>query len=933
MASNKYAVETAFHLIDKATESLNKIGVKGNAVGKALKKDFMRAQDQLASLGKAAGKAALAIGAAGVAAAGAFAVKGVKDAIEFNTAFTKVSTVADTTKVSLDQLNRGLIEVSNQTGIAATELANMQYDAIVSGISTADSIDFLSTAVKASKASFSETGTVIDSLTKVINAYGLEASEAQKIAGQMLITNNLGKTSFDALNSSLGKVLPTAARLNVGTDELFASLTALTANSIETPKAVKGLEKILETVQRPTDAAARAARRLGIDFSVSAIRSKGLSGFLKDIQEKTGGSEEAIMSLFGSVESLNAITVLTGKGAGQFADALEQMQNAAGAVDTAFNKVMKTPAERWARIMNKIKNAGINLGTALLPMVEKVMGKVEEFTDKLKDYDFTPVAGKIGVVFDKIFQAGQFFVWLVGVAWKLRVPIIAVAAAVAIYRGGMLVAAAAVNAFTAAQNIAKGVQLVAALITGNQTKAMALYKAGTMGATAQTTLFWVRQKAVSAFNFAGTIIKQGAAFVALKAQLIGAKVATVAYSVAQKACAAATAIMNGAMTIANTLFVASPIGWIVLAIGALIAVIVLCAKNWDKITAALQVAWEWIKNVAGIIWDGLCNAFNALTGFIQRNSEKVLAFITIFYGPFGFIISIVKELKDNWGAVVEAFKTDGIIAGLKKLGGVILSGILAPIQGFLEMLSKIPIIGEKIAPAADKIKEFRDQLKGVETENTVVQNIVPGSITNPVPETLTQTVNTTARIVPPLNNGINNRTITAAATAPGGASFPGETAPVPPQLNRVTPPAITRTGMAPIPAPQVDPVTIRVGKVEGLNEQLRGLTADVTLVENVVPGKINSVTPPIVDQPRRVTASPAMPSFSGVNLNNRTITAAATAPTPPMTTAEQYYYTEKTSREQVDIGIRTEPGTTATIARQPRSPNVRVFNAGGNNAR
>jgi hypothetical protein len=76
-----------------------------------------------------------------------------------------------------------------------------------------------------------------------------------------------------------------------------------------------------------------------------------------------------------------------------------------------------------------------------------------------------------------------------------------------------------------------------------------------------------------------------------------------------------------------------------------------------------------------------------------------------------------------------------------------------------------------------------------------------------------------------------------------------------------------------------------------------------------------------------------MPSFSGVNLNNRTITAAATAPTPPMTTAEQYYYTEKTSREHVDIGIRTEPGTTATIARQPRSPNVRVLNAGGNNAR
>jgi TP901 family phage tail tape measure protein len=930
MGSNRYAVETAFHLIDKTTETLNKIGVKGNAVGKQLKKDFMKAQDQLTSLGKTAVKAGAAIAAAGVAAAGAFAVKGVKDAIEYDTALRKVSTVADTTAVSMEEISKGLMSISNATGTAVAELADMQYSAIVSGISTADSVAFVGTAVKTASAAFTDSTTVIDGLTAVMNAYGLSASEADKIAGQMLITNNLGKTSFEELNSSLGKVLPTASRLNVGTDELFASLTALTANSIETPKAMKGLQKIFESLENPSTEAAKAAQRLGIDFSTAALRSKGLAGFLQDLQEKTGGSESALLSLFGTVESVNAVTVLTGKGAGQFTDALEAMTGATEALNTAFETVDASPAERWGDIVNIIRNAGINLGMKLLPIVEKVTEKVETFTTKLQEYDFTPVAEKIGSVFEKIFQAAEFFVWLAGVIWKLRVPILAIVAAVALYRGGMLVAAAAVNAFTAAQNIAKGVQLIAALVTGNQTKAMALYKAGTMGATVQTTLFWLRQKAAQGLNFAGTLIKQGASFIALKAQMVASTAATIAHAVAQKACAAATVIMNGAMSIANALFVASPIGWIVLAIGALIAVIILCAKNWDKITAALKIAWEWIKNVAGIIWDGLCNAFNALTGFIQNNSEKVLAFITIFTGPFGFIISIVKELKDNWGAVVEAFKTNGIIAGLKKLGGVILSGILAPIQGFLEMLSKIPIIGEKIAPAADKIKEFREQLKRVETENTVIQNVVPGEIENPVPATLTQTVNTTGWVVPA---PINNRTITASATTPALGSFTGETSPVPPQLNRAVPPAITRTGMASIPAPQVEPVTIRVGKVEGLNEQLRDLTADVTVVENVVPGKINSVTPPQIDQPRRVTAAPSVPSFSGVSLNNQTITAAATAPTPPMTTAEQYYYTERTSREQVDIGIKTEPGTTATITRRPRSPNVRVTASGGNNAR
>jgi TP901 family phage tail tape measure protein len=820
--ANKYAVETAFKLIDRATEPLTKIGVKGNAIGKALKKDFMKAQDQLASLGKAAVKAGAAIAAAGAAAVTAWAVKGIKDAIEYDSALRKVSTVADTTAVSMEELSRGLMKVSNETGTAVAELADFQYSAIVSGIKTADSVGFIETAVKAATASFTDTATVIDGLTSVLNAYGMEAGEASKIAGQMLITNNLGKTSFEELNGALGKVLPTAARLNVGTDELFASLTALTANSIETPKAVKGLEKILETVQRPTDAAAKAARRLGIDFSVSAIRSKGLAGFLKDIQEKTGGSEDAIMSLFGSVESLNAITVLTGKGAGQFTEALTEMQNATEKLNSSFETIDASPAERWGDIVNIIKNTGINLGTKLLPIIEKVTDKIEEVVGKLQDYDFTPVAEKISVVFDKILKSGEFFIWLAGAIWKLRVPILAVAGAVAVYRGGMLLAAAAVNGYTAAQNILKAAKLAVYLITGKQTQALALYKSGTMGASVQTILFAARQKAVQGVNFVVTIAKQAAAFIALKAQMIGAKIATIAYTIATNAVKVATTVWTGVQWALNAALTANPIGLIIVAIAALIAIIIIVVKNWDKITAAVKTAWEWFKNIASMIWDNLCKSFEALTGFVKDNSEKVLGFIAIFTGPFGFIISIVKELKDNWGAIVEVFKTDGIIEGFKRLGGVILSAVLAPIQGILEVLAKIPGIGELLGPAVDKINAFREELKGNEAVTTLIQKVVPAGVTDVTPRTITQT--------------------TAAANA-----------------------------------------------------------------------------------------AVSVPSYGVDNRNNRTITAAATPVTAPMTTAEQYMYSQTTNREQVDIGVRAEQGTSANVTRgRRRSPNIHVETSGGN---
>jgi TP901 family phage tail tape measure protein len=710
MASNKYAVETAFHLIDKATEPLNKIGVKGNAVGKALKKDFMKAQDQLASLGKAAGKAALAIGAAGVTAAGAFAVKGVKDAIEYQTALAKVKTIADTTKVPLNQLANDILNLSTKMGIGATGLSESVYQAISAGVATEKAVSMVEIASKAAIGGFTDTTTAIDGLTSVLNAYGLETERAVNIADQMLIAQNLGKTSFGDMAKTMGAVIPTAAALNVSTEELFSSVAALTANAIQTPQAMTGLKAALSNIQKPSSQAAELAKKLGINFSAAALQSKGFAGFLQDIAKATKGDQAILAQFFGSTEALNAVNVLIGSGADLFERSIEEMKNSTGTLETAFNTMMDTPEKRFEKILNTVKNAGIKLGTALLPIVEKVTEKIEVFVDELGTIDFQPIADKVGVVFEKIFQAAEFFVWLAGVIWKLRFPILAIVAVVALYRGGMLVAAAAVNAFTAAQNILKGVQLAGYLITGNQTKAMALYKAGTMGATVQTTLFWAKQKAAQGLNFAGTILKQGAAFVTQKAQLIASTAAIIAHAAAQKAAAVATGLMNGAMGIANSLFVASPIGWIVLAIGALIAIIILCVKNWDKITAALKIAWEWIKNVAGIVKDGLCNAFKSLTGFVSENSEKVLALIAIFTGPFGFIISIIKELKDNWGAIVEAFKTDGIIAGFKKLGGVILSAVLAPIQGLLEILAKIPGVRKLLGPAVEKIQEFRNNL-------------------------------------------------------------------------------------------------------------------------------------------------------------------------------------------------------------------------------
>jgi TP901 family phage tail tape measure protein len=221
------------------------------------------------------------------------------------------------------------------------------------------------------------------------------------------------------------------------------------------------------------------------------------------------------------------------------------------------------------------------------------------------------------------------------------------------------------------------------------------------------------------WNLRDFILVAAAAWHIYKAAMMAAVIASKIMGVvkAVQTLMAVQKSMNVVQATFNVLLTANPIGLIIAAIAILIGLIILAVRHWDTITAAISYAGQWIQYVALLIWDNLCGAFESLTGFISENSEKVLFFISIFTGPFGVIFSIINELRENWASIVETFKTDGIIAGLKRLGGVLISALLAPIQGFLEMLSKIPVIGEKIAPAAGKIEEFRNTLKGIDGKN------------------------------------------------------------------------------------------------------------------------------------------------------------------------------------------------------------------------
>ena len=317
------------------------------------------------------------------------ATAAVKMGNDFKNSMAKVSTIADTSKVSMGQLENQVKKLSNTTGVGVSNIAEAQYQAISAGVKTASSVKFVSTAVKAAKGGFTDAATAVG-LSTVINAYGLKAKDATKISDQMLTTQNFGKTSFGELASSMGKVIPIASSLNVSTNELFGSIAVLTKNGIATSEAVTGMKAAYSNILKPSSEAAEAAKKMGLNFSSAHLQSVGWAKFLDEIKEKTNGNTQEMAKLFGSTEALNSVTVLAGKGSADFAKSLEEMKKAGGATQRAYEATL-TPAERMNISINKLKNSLLQFGSALEPVFSEVADIIGAVGDRLNSLSKTQV--------------------------------------------------------------------------------------------------------------------------------------------------------------------------------------------------------------------------------------------------------------------------------------------------------------------------------------------------------------------------------------------------------------------------------------------------------------------------------------------------------------------------------------------------------------
>lgn len=619
-----------------------------------------------------ASKAAVAVGAfVSIRQAVNFGKDVVNTGMQFEQGMANVSAISGATGAELTALSDKAKEMGATTKFSAIEAADAMGYMGMAGWNSSQMIDGIAGIMNLAAASGEELASVSDIVTDALTAFGLKASDSAKFADVLAVASSKSNTNVSLLGESFKNVAATAGAMGYSMQDTTTALGLMANAGIKGSDAGTSLRGVMTRLAKPTAEVKQAMTALGISavntdgsmkplstlipelqtaFSSLTDSEKGqyatmiagknaLSGFLSivnsspddfySLSDAINNSEGAAQSMAdtmndtvsGKLTLLKSqfegvkIAIFDALGSSQFKGVLQSMSDGLGALTPSISGVTVAIGNGLFYAIQGIYNIGMTVFTAVKTAVENNQPAIERLHTA-----FDNVKNSIINAFSGNGTA------LIQTLANVIIPTLC-------------------NSLSLVLNIASGVISVASTLSPVIAGIAGTVTAYKIAVTAANVVEGIRNGLI-AFSavMTGT---QAAAFAPLTT-------ATIAQIAATSALNVVTGVFGAIMT-----FVTSPIGLVVIAIGAVIAIGVALYKHWDT-----------VKQWAGNLWNGIKNIFNGIKNTISNAWNGV------------------KETASNvWGAVKDTVseKLNNIKTAYQEHGGGIkgaAAGAMEAVKGY-----------------------------------------------------------------------------------------------------------------------------------------------------------------------------------------------------------------------------------------------------------
>lgn len=299
----------------------------------------------------------LAFGSASVIA---YMKRAAAASMAFNRELYNIKSIAS--ELDLSKVRSELLSLDSRLGSAADN-AGALYFAYSSGVRGTEKelVKFTGEVGKLSQAIVAGQIPTMDAVTSIMNAYGKTANDVTEISDMFFQVVKQGKTTGSSFANTIGSVAGVAANAGVSLDELGAAAATLTT-TMPTERAITSLSALITAFIKPTDEATKVAQKYGIELNAAALKSKGLSGVMAELNSKVGTNTEAIAQIVPSIEGMRAAVALAGGQYKMFADNMEIFGDKAGSSAEAFATQAQNLDKQIASLPDTFNKISIQVG-------------------------------------------------------------------------------------------------------------------------------------------------------------------------------------------------------------------------------------------------------------------------------------------------------------------------------------------------------------------------------------------------------------------------------------------------------------------------------------------------------------------------------------------------------------------------------------------
>ncbi|MGE7942825.1 phage tail tape measure protein [Lysinibacillus xylanilyticus] len=346
------------------------------------------------SSGMNTAKTAAGVGAVGTAvAATAAAVSSLNTAADFEAQMAKVGAKTEATKTEMAALNKEALRLGSSSSLSASQVAVAMDELGAKGFDANKIIAAMPGLIAATEASGEDLALVSNVVTSAINAYGMEAKEAGRVADIMAMSANKTAAGVGDLGYSFKYAAPVANTLGIKLEELAAATGLLVDKGLAGEQAGTALRMSLIRLSDPP----KEARKALADLNMTAIDSKGkfksLAEIAADWEKSTAKLSETqkvqyASTIFGT-EASTAMLSLFSSGPAKINEMTKALENSSGAAAKTAAVMKDNFAGSKEQMFGALESAQIAFATPSLDvlkdtfngissMIEKNMGSIEK---------------------------------------------------------------------------------------------------------------------------------------------------------------------------------------------------------------------------------------------------------------------------------------------------------------------------------------------------------------------------------------------------------------------------------------------------------------------------------------------------------------------------------------------------------------------------